>query len=112
MLRPGAGSAVSATGAVNVEGAGGAAGAPKGGVGKRIWASLAAVALGALALIPVGAEVLCVARGLCYGLVDRGPYNHSWGGPTLAGAWAAHFAVSLPLVALGLLVLGLLLQLG
>jgi hypothetical protein len=75
------------------------------GVGQRIWASLAAVALGVLALIPVGAEALCLARGLCYGLVDRGPYDHSWGGPTLAGAWAAHFAISLPLAALGLLVL-------
>ncbi|BCJ28374.1 hypothetical protein [Actinocatenispora sera] len=75
------------------------------GVGHRIWASLVAVVLGVLALIPVGAEVLCVARGLCYGLVDRGPYDHSWGGPTLAGAWAAHFAISLPFVAVGLLVL-------
>jgi hypothetical protein len=80
-------------------------GAAKAGVGQRIWVSLTAVVLGVLALIPVGAEVLCVARGLCYGLVDRGPYDHSWGGPTLAGAWAAHFAISLPFVALGLLVL-------
>lgn len=80
-------------------------GSAKAGVGQRIWASVAALLLGVLALIPVGAEALCVARGLFYGLVDRGPYDQSWGGPTLAGAWAAHFAISLPFVALGLLVL-------
>jgi len=38
-------------------------------------------------------------------VVDHGPYDHSWGGPSLAGAWLAHAAVSLPFAAaaLGLL---------
>ncbi|WP_203963676.1 hypothetical protein [Actinocatenispora thailandica] len=75
------------------------------GAAQRIRAALAGLVLGVLALLPVGAVVLCVARGLCYGLVDRGPYDHSWGGPTMAGAWAAHFAISLPFLALGLLAL-------
>lgn len=35
-----------------------------------------------------------MARGVLFGLVDRGPYDHSWGGPTRGGAWLAHFAVA------------------
>jgi hypothetical protein len=31
-----------------------------------------------------------------YGFVDHGPYENSWGGPSLAGAWLVHFLVSLP----------------
>ncbi|MEU6481089.1 hypothetical protein ABZ858_30310 [Streptomyces sp. NPDC047017] len=40
-----------------------------------------------------------------YPLVDAHDYQHSWGGPTLAGAWLAHIAVALPceLAALGIL---------
>ncbi|MGQ0772918.1 MAG: hypothetical protein ACT4NY_00610 [Pseudonocardiales bacterium] len=34
------------------------------------------------------ADGVAVLRGLLYGLVDRGPYTDSQGGPTLAGAWA------------------------
>ncbi|GAA2125479.1 hypothetical protein GCM10009759_77560 [Kitasatospora saccharophila] len=61
--------------------------------------------LGALALVAVGVEVLLVLRGLLYGFVEPGPYDHSWGGPSLAGAWLAHAAISLPFAAaaLGLL---------
>lgn len=51
------------------------------------------VLLGLLALIPIGLEVLFVARGVLYPVVDRGPYDTSWGGPSWTGAWAAHFAV-------------------
>ncbi|SNY49997.1 hypothetical protein SAMN05421748_110187 [Paractinoplanes atraurantiacus] len=54
--------------------------------------------LGAAALVPLGLEVLTVLRGLLYGLVDHGPYDHSWGGPTLAGAWLAHFAIGIPII--------------
>lgn len=49
-----------------------------------------------------------LARGVCYPLAEWGnDVSGSWGGPTMAGAWAAHFgvglltgAVMLPLVAL------------
>jgi hypothetical protein len=61
--------------------------------------------LGVLALLPLGVEVLLVARGALYGLVDRGPYDHSWGGPTRSGAWLAHFLVALPFGAAGLVAL-------
>ncbi|MFD4728796.1 hypothetical protein ACPCI1_16025 [Streptomyces seoulensis] len=46
-----------------------------------------------------------MARGVLFGLVDRGPYDHSWGGPTRGGAWLAHFAVGLPVAAAGLALL-------
>ncbi|MEU2236776.1 hypothetical protein [Streptomyces vietnamensis] len=64
--------------------------------------ALLCVPLGLLALIPVGIEVLFVLRGVLYGLVDQGPYDHSWGGPSLAGAWVVHFLVALPFAAAGL----------
>ena len=52
-------------------------------------------------LIVFGAMVLSLVRGVFYGLVDHGPYDDSWGGPTLAGAWAAHIAVGLLTIAVG-----------
>jgi hypothetical protein len=58
--------------------------------------------LGAAALLPLGVELLMVLRGVLYGLVDPGPYDHSWGGPTRGGAWLAHFLVGLPMAAAGL----------
>ena len=70
--------------------------------------ALLAVPLGLLALIPVGVEILFVLRGVFYGLVDHGPYNHSWGGPTAGGAWLAHFGIGLPCAVAGLIVLWLL----
>lgn len=59
------------------------------------------VPLGLLALIPVGIEILFVFRGVLYPLVDRGPYDHSWGGPSVGGAWLAHFVVSVPFAVAG-----------
>lgn len=41
-------------------------------------------------------------RNLLYGLVTDGSYAHSWGGPTLAGAWAVHALGALALVPVGL----------
>ncbi|MGI5352306.1 hypothetical protein ACQEU8_29555 [Streptomyces sp. CA-250714] len=63
------------------------------------------VLLGVLALILAGVLALGTARGLFYGFVDSGPYDDSWGGPSKAGAWLAHFGVSLPIsaAAIGLL---------
>jgi hypothetical protein len=67
--------------------------------------ALTSLLLGAVALLPLGVELLFVLRGVLYGLVDPGPYDHSWGGPSRGGAWAAHFLIGLPLAAAGLLVL-------
>jgi len=61
--------------------------------------------VGVLALIPIAMIALCVARGVFYGLVDPGPYDTAWGGPTREGAWAAHFMISIPFIAIGALAL-------
>jgi len=75
------------------------------GRGRLMGHAVLTVLLGVLALIPVGILALGVARGLLYGFVDSGPYDTSWGGPSMAGAWLAHFGVSLPFdaAAIGLL---------
>ena len=58
--------------------------------------ALLSVLLGAAALVPLGVEILFILRGVFYGLVDHGPYTNSWGGPTRAGAWLAHFLIGVP----------------
>ncbi|MEU5782453.1 hypothetical protein [Micromonospora lupini] len=63
---------------------------------------LLSLLLGVVALLPLGVQLLMVLRGVLYGIVDPGPYDHSWGGPTRAGAWLAHFLVGLPMAAAGL----------
>ncbi|MFG2048585.1 hypothetical protein ACGFIW_14290 [Micromonospora sp. NPDC048935] len=67
--------------------------------------ALLSLLIGAVALLPLGVEVLMVLRGVLYGIVDRGPYDHSWGGPSRAGAWLAHFLVGLPMAAAALVAL-------
>ena len=43
--------------------------------------------------------VLLLTRGLFYPVATAGEdVSHAWGGPTPAGAWAAHFAIALALV--------------
>ncbi|MFJ9950353.1 hypothetical protein [Kitasatospora sp. NPDC091207] len=50
-----------------------------------------------------------LARGLCYPLAEWGQdVSKAWGGPTMAGAWAAHFAVGLLTLAILLPVVRLL----
>ncbi|RSM51120.1 hypothetical protein DMB66_42885 [Actinoplanes sp. ATCC 53533] len=61
--------------------------------------------LGAVALIPFGVLLAFVFRGVFYGLVDHGPYDNSWGGPSRAGAWLAHFLIGLPMAVAALLLL-------
>jgi hypothetical protein len=67
--------------------------------------ALIGLLLGAAALVPLGVELAFVLRGVFYGLVDHGPYDQAWGGPARGGAWAAHFLISLPMAAAGILVL-------
>lgn len=64
--------------------------------------AVSSILLGVVALVPLGVQVLLVLRGALYGLVDRGPYDHSWGGPSRAGAWLAHFLVGVPISLAGL----------
>ncbi|MEU9857555.1 hypothetical protein [Streptomyces sp. NPDC047974] len=78
-----------------------AAEARRPGAGRLLVHALVCVPLGPVALVPVGVEVLFALRGVLHPLVESGPYDHSWGGPTLAGAWAAHFFIGLPLAAAG-----------
>src|SRR5918993_1700321 len=75
------------------------------GRGRVLPAVGATVLLGVLSLIPLGGGVLAVLRGALYGLVDHGPYDDSWGGPTRAGAWLAHAAVAVPLAVAALVAL-------
>ncbi|MFC9392919.1 hypothetical protein ACFTWS_07130 [Streptomyces sp. NPDC057027] len=82
---------------------------PRGPGAWRLTAhALLCVPLGLLALIPVGIELLFVLRGVLYPLVDHGPYDHSWGGPSMLGAWVVHFLVGVPFAAAGLGALALL----
>ena len=71
------------------------------GAARLVAHALLCVPLGLLALIPVGIEIFFVLRGVLYPLVDRGPYDHSWGGPSVGGAWLAHFGVGVPLAVAG-----------
>ncbi|WP_320067838.1 hypothetical protein [Micromonospora sp. RTGN7] len=64
--------------------------------------ALLSLLLGAAALVPLGAVLLIVARGALYGFVEPGPFDNSWGGPTLAGAWLAHFLIGIPFALAGL----------
>ncbi|MEU7612695.1 hypothetical protein [Micromonospora sp. NPDC049204] len=64
--------------------------------------ALLSLLLGAVALLPLGVQLLLVLRGVLYGLVVSGPYDDAWGGPTRAGAWLAHFLIGLPIAAAGL----------
>lgn len=50
--------------------------------------------------------VLAVVRGPFWGFVEHGPVQPgTWGGPTRAGAWAAHGAIAVPCVVLFLFAL-------
>ncbi|MEV4620652.1 hypothetical protein AB0J74_18325 [Asanoa sp. NPDC049573] len=64
--------------------------------------AVASFVLGLIAVVPLGVQVLWVLRGVLYGFVDRGPYDHSWGGPSRAGAWLAHFLIGTPEALAGL----------
>jgi hypothetical protein len=75
------------------------------GTGPVLGHALLSAVLGATAFLPLGMLVLFVLRGVLYGFVVPGPYDHSWGGPGRTGAWVAHFLVGLPLAAAAVAVL-------
>jgi hypothetical protein len=78
---------------------------PAAGPGASLSHGLLSLLLGVATLPLVALEGLVVVRSMFYGLVDRGPYTDSWGGPSAAGAWLAHLAVGLPLALAGALAL-------
>lgn len=63
--------------------------------------ALRGVPANALAFLLAGpSAVLLVTRGVLYPVATAGEdVSSAWGGPTPAGAWAAHFAIGLALVA-------------
>src|SRR4051794_24904367 len=63
--------------------------------------ALISLLLGLVALVPLALEVNSVARGVLYGIVDRGPYDNAWGGPSRAGAWIVHLLISIPVAGVG-----------
>jgi hypothetical protein len=72
----------------------------------REWAAgTSTVAL----VVTAPAWVLLLTRGVLYPLFAGDDLSNSWGGPTLVGAWAAHFAVG---VAVLLAVSGILAAFG
>ncbi|MFC4335359.1 hypothetical protein [Salininema proteolyticum] len=62
---------------------------------RRSIIALGRLLLGTVSIVLAGFLLLTFARGALYGFFDSGPYDDSWGGPTLAGAWLTHFLLSL-----------------
>lgn len=60
---------------------------------------LLSAVLGLASLFVMLLLVLAVVRGPFWGLVETGPVQPgTWGGPTRAGAWAAHALIALPCI--------------
>lgn len=83
---------------------------PRGRLARVLAHSVLALPLQLFAAVLTGvlwADFL--ARGLCYPLAEWGQdVSNAWGGPTMAGAWAAHFAVGVLTLAILLPVIRLL----
>ena len=78
-------------------------GAEFGGVrpraGELFGFGLVSSVLGVVSWFLVVLLVMAVVRGPFYGLVEDGPFGPgTWGGPTKAGAWAAHAGISVPII--------------
>ncbi len=74
--------------------------------------SLLGVGLGLVAWFIVLISAQAAVNGALYPLVDAHDYQHSWGGPTLVGAWAAHAALAVPIVVAAVWLLRALVALG
>ncbi|MET9315924.1 hypothetical protein ABZX12_29260 [Kribbella sp. NPDC003505] len=78
---------------------------PAGGARAFGYGLLTAV-LGLASWFVMVLAVLAVVRGPFWGFVEHGPVEPgTWGGPTRAGAWAAHGLIAVPCLALFLAVL-------
>ncbi|WP_067836892.1 hypothetical protein [Nocardia lijiangensis] len=67
--------------------------------------SVLSACVGLLAWFLVFLAVLGFVRGVAYPLVAANDYENSWGGPTLAGAWAVHAALGVGMLPVWLVVL-------
>ncbi|MDL5157480.1 hypothetical protein [Actinomycetospora termitidis] len=70
--------------------------------GRGPLAALLGIGLGAWAWFVAFLVVLGFLRGPLYGVVDPGPYDDAWGGPSLAGAWTVHALVWVGVLAVAL----------
>ncbi|MGW4326372.1 hypothetical protein ACWEKR_10830 [Nocardia sp. NPDC004573] len=61
--------------------------------------------VGLLAWFLAFLAIVAVFRGVCFPLVAGDNLDGSWGGPTLAGAWAVHAALGVGLLPVWLLIL-------
>lgn len=61
-------------------------------------AALLGMGLGLVAWFVVLISTQAAVNGALYPLLDAHDYRNSWGGPTLAGAWAVHAALAVPIV--------------
>ncbi|GAA0931605.1 hypothetical protein GCM10009554_15620 [Kribbella koreensis] len=69
------------------------------GLFSSLLSAVVSLVLGLLSWFLVMLLVTAVVRGPFYGFVEHGPFGPgTWGGPTKAGAWAVHAAISIPIV--------------
>ncbi|MFI5706291.1 hypothetical protein [Kribbella sp. NPDC051620] len=69
------------------------------GLVSSLLSALVSLVLGLLSCFLLMLLVTAVVRGPFYGLVEDGPVGPgTWGGPTKAGAWAVHAAISIPII--------------
>lgn len=74
-------------------------------VARSVLHSLLSGVVGLLAWFLAFLAVIAAIRGICYPLIARDNLEGSWGGPTLAGAWAVHAVLGVGLLPVWLLVL-------
>ncbi|MGY4103237.1 hypothetical protein ACW2Q0_27305 [Nocardia sp. R16R-3T] len=75
---------------------------------RAIVHSVLAGALGLLTWFLAFLATIAVVRGIFYPLIADNDLEHSWGGPTLAGAWAVHALLGVGLLPVwGLVLAGL-----
>ncbi|MFI1916679.1 hypothetical protein [Nocardia sp. NPDC020380] len=70
------------------------------GAGRAAAHSILAAAVGLIAWFAVFLAALAAVRGVLYPVVAAHEYQNSWGGPTLAGAWAVHAVLAVGLLPL------------
>ncbi|MFI6865743.1 sensor domain-containing protein [Nocardia sp. NPDC050406] len=68
------------------------------GLGRVVLHTVLAATVGLVAWFVVFLAAIAAVRGIFYPLVTSGDYENSWGGPTLAGAWAVHAALGVGLL--------------
>ncbi|TQK42595.1 hypothetical protein FBY35_4023 [Streptomyces sp. SLBN-118] len=76
------------------------------------FAPIVGMGLGLVAWLVILISTQAAVNGALYPLLDAHDYENSWGGPTLAGAWAVHAALALPIVLAAVWVLRGLVVLG